>query len=177
MIITLMSLPGVGKSSMAKSLAAELNYKYRLEPTDDIDEITPCIIQDLVLSRFFELDRNLDTKKDYIVLDSDYWTSLYLFGGTKEISGNQLIPDILILLTCSAELQEQNIRTRKRPFFNYELNYCQKNWKDKLEYAYNYHPAPVKIIVNIDELKTATTKVLQALLPKLNSKPDERLPV
>lgn len=153
MIITVMGLPGSGKTTFVKKLAFQTDRLTRFEPTDDIEYLKatcPAAVQDIILARLAAIDCGLGTQP--IVRDSDYFTSLYIFGGNHDITQSNLAPiaNKLILLQVSPEQQRKNILSRNRLSAKSELQYCTGFWHRQIYSAYLKHPANHKQVLYWD---------------------------
>jgi hypothetical protein len=144
-IITVIGLPGSGKSSYCKTQAQASHTWYRPEPTDDIAQLrlhlSKAAVSDIILDRFNAIDAVSRTS----YRDSDYWTAYYTFGGISQTSGFIApVSDELHFIYCSRTQQRKNILKRNRPFAQEELQYNRYYWHKKILEAFYKHPAPVK---------------------------------
>lgn len=144
-IITVIGLPGAGKSSYCKAKAEKSHTWYRPEPTDDLANLRSRLceseVNNLILDRFNLIDST--DKSRY--RDSDYWTCRYIFGGMSILSGYVApVSDELHLIYVTKAQQIANIKKRNRPFAEQESRYCAYHWHKRLFEAFRKHPAKVK---------------------------------
>jgi deoxyadenosine/deoxycytidine kinase len=147
-IITLLGLPGAGKTTYLKNLPKNSSVRY--EPTDDLEALlktfSPYQINNLFLKRFIDIDLAVpDVETHY--LDSDYYTSLMLFGGEPELGSLPNPASELIYLKINPETQKSRILTRNRSFAQEELKYCEQDWHKKIEMVFDSYPCLNKTII------------------------------
>ena len=153
MIITVMGLPGSGKTTFVKKLAFQTDSLARFEPTNDIEYLKATHTKefnDIILARLATIDCGLGDQPT--VRDSDYFTSLYTFGGNYDLiqSGLAPIADKLIFLQISPEQQYQNILNRGRLSAPEELQYCAHFWHEQIYAAFEKHPTKDKKVLYWD---------------------------
>jgi deoxyadenosine/deoxycytidine kinase len=147
-IITVLGLPGAGKTTYLKNLPKNSSVRY--EPTDDLEillkEFSPYQINNIFLKRFIDIDLTVpDVGTHY--LDSDYYTSLMLFGGEPGSSPLPAPASKLIYLKISPEIQRGRILNRNRSFAQEELRYCEQFWHKKVEMVFDAYPCFNKTVV------------------------------
>lgn len=157
MITTVLGLPASGKSTNCNKLVnrwktAGFTATWRPEPTDDVPNFvkagcSPDQISCIILARFLRIDRE-PANVDYLWRDSDYYTSLLLFGGEPQPErASQIIrSNALVYLKISPELQRERILKRNRSIANFELQYCSQEWHDKVQRAFEMYPCCNKTI-------------------------------
>ncbi len=153
-IITVIGLPGSGKTTFVNSKLDSVT-SCRVEPTQDISDLankmTSFEISSLILDRMLIQDCAFQMKETHY-RDSDYYTSLYTFGGYTELSEHLALQSTdLIYLKISPALQKQRILKRNRTIAQYELMYCEEGWHRQIERAFERHPAKNKSILTQDE--------------------------
>lgn len=171
MIIAIEGMDGVGKTTIAKSLEKNLNFKYVKEPLKELFEIdnrhiekisnkifgtqnSKLIAWYLALGDIYSLEQY---KNDNIVLDRHILLNYYWNGNetSEEIFNTQVKmfgkPDLTIILYASPEVRMKRITNRNPNDPDLKNQNMMKNGYDKLlqfvkKYDYNY------VVVDTDNL-------------------------
>lgn len=153
-----MALPGVGKSTYCRERAyrgiGNGEGHWAPEPTDDLPELmsrglSSETIQAVIHNRFIARDSGTQPAQ---WRDSDVWTSHLLFGPPCSAHApaelwTPVVSDLLILLLTDPEVQAERIRSRARPdLWESELKFCEPHWQERLDWAYERHPAKTKMV-------------------------------
>lgn len=162
MIIAIEGMDGVGKTTVAKSIEKEFNFKYVKEPLKELFEIDDRHIEK-ISKKIFDKDSKLiswylalgdiyaleEYKNDNIVLDRHTLLNYYWNGNEKseEIFNTQIKlfgkPDLTIVLYASPKVRIKRISNRNPNDPDLNNKNMMKNGYDKLlefvkKYEYNY---------------------------------------
>lgn len=171
MIIAIEGMDGVGKTTVAKSIEKELNFKYVKEPLKEIFEIDDTQIEKISKKIFSSNNEKLiswylalgdvyaleNYKNNNVILDRHILLNYYWNGNkqSEEIFNTQIKmfgkPDLTIILYASPKVRMKRISSRNPNDSDLKNENMMKNGYDKLlkfvkKYNYNY------TLVNTDNL-------------------------
>lgn len=185
MIIAIEGMDGVGKTTVAKSIEKELNFKYIKEPLKELFEIDDKHIEKISKKIFESQDDKLtawylalgdiyalEQYKNYnIVMDRHILLNYYWNGNeqSEEIFNTQIKmfgkPDLTIILYASPEVRMKRISNRNPNDSDLKNENIMKNGYDKLldfVKKYNYNHALVDTDnLTIDEVITECLKIIK----------------
>lgn len=176
MIIAIEGMDGVGKTTVAKSIEKDLNYKYVKDPLKELLEIdeehlrkisnkifnyddTKIKAWYLALGDIYALENN---KNKDIIMDRHILLNYFWNGNaeSEEIFNTQIKlfgkPDLTIVLYASPEIRMQRIAKRNPKDPDLQKDNMKAYGYDKLEYFlkkydYNY------VLINTEELSIEET--------------------
>lgn len=185
MIIAIEGMDGVGKTTVAKNIEKELNFKYVKEPLKELFEIDDKHIEKISQKIFASQDDKLiawylalgdiyaleNYKNDNIVLDRHVLLNYYWNGNGKSegIFSTQVKmfgkPDLTIILYASPEVRMKRIANRNPNDLDLHNENIMKNGYDKLldfvkKYEYNYEIVDTDNL-SIEEVKNRCKEVIQ----------------